>query len=191
MLGFAAAQPADVGVGAAAIAGLAATNAPVAARAVLDPSQVQPASGIWSAPLFGNVAPLPVIGEIEKASLSRELSVSGMAPLAPKAVSPADARSFLEHAISAIVVPASLSALAALALAGIGGLLVLCGAGIRVGYRQAKAVFALRAAGIARFAGPGPLGVVRSGSLVALHLPRPPVVRPRVSRAAYRLDQAA
>jgi hypothetical protein len=48
---------------------------------------------------------------------------------------------------------------------------ILTLAGVRIGYRQAKAGFALRAAGIARFAGPGPLGVVRSGSLV--------VVRPR------------
>ena len=69
------------------------------------------------------------------------------------------------------VLPLSLAALARIALPGAGGLLTLTGAGVRIGYRQAKAGFVLRTAGIARFAGPGPLGVVRSGSLV--------VVRPR------------
>ena len=74
------------------------------------------------------------------------------------------------------VLPISLAALAALALPGVGGLMILTAAGVRVGYRQAKAGFALRTAGIARFARPGavPLGVVRSGSLV--------VVRPRALR---------
>ena len=74
------------------------------------------------------------------------------------------------------VLPISLAALAALALPGVGGLPILTAAGVRVGYRQAKAGFALRTAGIARFARPGavPLGVVRSGSLV--------VVRPRALR---------
>ena len=48
---------------------------------------------------------------------------------------------------------------------------------MRVGYRQAKAGFVVRTAGVARFAGPGavPLGVIRTGSLV--------VVRPRALRA--------
>ena len=75
------------------------------------------------------------------------------------------------------VLPLSLAALAALALPGVGGLVILTGAGVRVGYRQAKAGFVVRTAGVARFAGPGavPLGVVRSGSLV--------VVRPRALRA--------
>jgi hypothetical protein len=75
------------------------------------------------------------------------------------------------------VLPLSLAALAALALPGVGGLVILTGAGVRVGYRQAKAGFVVRTAGVARFAGPGavPLGVIRTGSLV--------VVRPRALRA--------
>ena len=77
---------------------------------------------------------------------------------------------------AAVVLPISLAALAALALPGAGGLTIFTAAGVRIGYRQAKAGFALRAAGIARFARSGavPLGVVRSGSLV--------VVRPRALR---------
>jgi hypothetical protein len=66
---------------------------------------------------------------------------------------------------------------------GIGGLLIVCAAGIRVGYRQAKAGLALRASGIARFAGPGPMGVVRSGSLIALHSRTPRLGRPHGIRA--------
>ena len=53
------------------------------------------------------------------------------------------------------VLPISLAALAALALPGAGGLTILTTAGVRVGYRQAKAGSAVRTAGIARFAGPG------------------------------------
>ena len=47
--------------------------------------------------------------------------------------------------------------------------LVVSVLGVRIGYRQAKANFVLQASGISRFAGPGPLGVVRSGSFIALH----------------------
>jgi hypothetical protein len=76
------------------------------------------------------------------------------------------------------VLPISLAALAVLALPGTGGLTILTAAGVRVGYRQAKAGSAVRTAGIGCFARPGsvPFGVVRSGSLV--------VVRPRALRVA-------
>jgi hypothetical protein len=76
------------------------------------------------------------------------------------------------------VLPLSLAALARIALPGAGGLITLTAAGVRIGYRQAKASFAFRAAGIAGFARPGPLGVVRSGSLV--------VVRPRAATRGHR-----
>ena len=85
-----------------------------------------------------------------------------------------------------------LAALAALALPGAGGLVVLTAAGVRVGYRQAKAGFVLRTAGIARFARPGavPLGVVRSGSVVVR--PRAlPVVRAGAFSAGGLLDKVA
>jgi hypothetical protein len=92
-----------------------------------------------------------------------------------------------------------LSALAAVALPGVGGLLIICGLGTRLGYRQAKALLEVRRAGIAVFAGPGPLGVVRADSLIALR-PRASGVRPdralRVVRSgtspvASLRDQAA
>src|ERR1700752_1925826 len=67
------------------------------------------------------------------------------------------------------VLPVSLVALALIALPGAGGLITLTAAGVRIGYPQAKAGCVFRAAGIAGFARPGPLGVVRSGSLVVIH----------------------
>ena len=85
-------------------------------------------------------------------------SLPGMAPPAPSGAIPMGVRSFLRHARELpLPLAVSLAALAAAALPGAGGLVILTGAGVRVGYRQAKAGFALRTAGIARFAGPGPV----------------------------------
>ena len=91
------------------------------------------------------------------------------------------------------VLPISLAALAAVALPGAGGLVILTAAGVRVGYRQAKAGFVLRTAGIARFARPGavPLGVVRSGSLVVVRPRALRVVRPGALSAGCLLDKVA
>ena len=90
-------------------------------------------------------------------------------------------------------VAVSLSALVAAALPGVGGLVIITAAGVRVGYRQAKAGFALRTAGIARFAHPGavPLGVVRSGSLVVVRPRALRVVRPGALSAGCLLDKVA
>jgi hypothetical protein len=150
-------------------------------------AQGVPSSDIWAA--NGDAAALATGGVIATAGLSRELSISGTAPIAtaaPTGVLPA-----LEHAVAALLVPLSLSTLAALALPGVGGLLIVCAAGIRIGYRQAKAGLMLRASGIARFAGSGPVGVVRTGSLIALR-PRPVrTARHAAPPASALLDQAA
>ena len=93
----------------------------------------------------------------------------------------------------AVLVPASLSALAAVALPGVGGLLIVCAAGVRLGYRQAKAGLAAQARVIANFAGSGVQGVAGSGSLVALRPRTAHVVapRPRARPPTRLLDQAA
>ena len=149
--------------------------------------------------LPADIAPLETLGDIATTGLRNELPVSGIASPAHNAVVQSGLGSFLEHTIRALFVPASLSALAAVALPGVGGLLIVCALGVRVGYRQAKALFEVRRAGIACFAGPGPLGVVRSGSLIALR-PRVSgvrpdralrIVRPNTSRAACLQDDAA
>ncbi|RAV14645.1 hypothetical protein DQP55_08780 [Mycolicibacterium sp. GF69] len=119
-----------------------------------------------SAALFGTMTPRPEQGKVPSGA-AQPLSVSGTVPVAT-AATPVSAKSIFEHVIEAVLVPASLTALAAVALPGVGALLVVAAAGVRVGYRQAKAGLALRASGIARFAGSGPLGVARSGSMVAL-----------------------
>jgi hypothetical protein len=168
---------------------VAAGDAPVMAAPW---PQALPIPDIWGVPLAGNIAAPAALGGIATAGLSQEVSTSGVAPLAPASVIPSDVLSILEHTVGALLVPASLSALAAVALPGVGGLLIICAAGMRVGYRQVKAGWAVQITGIARFAGPGPLGVVRSGSLVALRPRALRVVRPEASRAAFLLlDQVA
>lgn len=86
------------------------------------------------------------------------------------------------------VLPISLAVLAALALPGVGGLTIFTAAGVRIGYRQAKAGFVVQTSGIACFARPsaGPVGVVRSGSVVVL-----PVARRRVTGAGHPFENAA
>jgi len=155
---------------------------------------ILPVSPFPGSPLLGDVTAATTLGGIATAGLSADLSLSGTAPLATEVAAPTGALSFLEHTVRAVLAPASLTALAAFALPGIGGLLIICAAGIRLGYRQAKAAFAVRTTGISRFARQGPLGVVRSGSLVSLHTRRPRsarAIRPEVARATPLLERAA
>lgn len=149
--------------------------------------------------LPADIVPPATRGDIALTGLSNELPASGTVPGAQDVIAQSGLGSFLENTVSALFVPASLSALAAVALPGVAGLLIICALGMRIGYRQAKALFEVRRAGIASFAGPGPLGVVRSGSLIALS-PRALGIRPgralRVvragsSRAASLHDRAA
>jgi hypothetical protein len=163
------------------------------------PSSVLATSPIRDVPLLGDVtAPAPLEGSAT-AGLRSDLSLSGTSPLAAQGSGPSSALSFLDHTIRAVLAPASLTALAAFALPGIGGLLIMCAAGMRVGYRQAKAALAVRSSGIARFARQGPIGIVRSGSLVALPSRSSGgrrsrtlrVVHPDVSSATPPLEQVA
>jgi hypothetical protein len=169
----------------------AAASAPLLATPASQWLDVSSAFLFGGAPLPDNIAPLATVGAIATTGLPHELPVSGIASPAQNVVEQTGLGSFLEHTVSAILVPASLSALAALALPGVGGLLIICVVGMRFGYRQAKALLEVRRAGIACFAGPGPLGVVRSGSLIALRSRASRVVRPEVQPAASLLEQAA
>jgi hypothetical protein len=174
-------------------------NAPVLAARASQSLEAPPIFLAGGMALPANIAPLDAFGDIATTGLSNELPTSGIASPAQDVIVQSGLGSFLEHTVRALFVPASLSALAALALPGVGGLLIICALGVRIGYRQAKALLEVRRAGIASFAGPGPLGVVRSGSLIALR-PRAlgvrsdralRVVRPGTSRAACLKDQAA
>jgi hypothetical protein len=153
----------------------AAVDVPVRSSVAAQSPQTLASDGLG----ISTPAKVVVQSTLERATptgLSRELSVSGVAQVAAGGGAPTGVLSDFKHTMSAILVPASLLALAAVALPGIGGLLIVSAAGIMVGYRQAKAASTLRAAGIACFVKSGPLGVVRSGSLVTL--------RPRASSVA-------
>ena len=157
-----------------------------------------PTAGISGPPLAG-VSGLPVTGEatgvapLDVMALGRASALSGMAPPAPDAASPIGAGSSFRHVFGDILLPVSLWALAVGALPGAGGLVILFATGARVGYRQAKAGVAVRTTGIAFFARPGavPLGVVRSGSLVAIRPRALRVVRPGALSAEHLLDKVA
>ena len=195
LLGIAGVQPVVAGVGGIDGPGLsAAAGASVASRLPLG----LPLAGISGPPLAG-VSGLPVTGEatgvapLDVIALGRASAVSGMAPLAPDAAFPIGAGSSFRHVFGELLLPVSLWALAAGALPGAGGLVILFSTGARLGYRQAKAGFALRTAGIASFARPGavPLGVVRSGSLVVIRPRALRVVRPGALSADGLLDKVA
>jgi hypothetical protein len=176
-----------LGRSAAAGAGLTSPTPPFA-------GPILPITPSGDMPLLGDVIAPATLGGIAAAGLSADLSLSGTAPLAVGGAGPTDALSFLEHTVKAVLAPASLTALAAFALPGIAGLLIICAAGMRFGYRQAKAALAVRTSAISRFARQGPLGVVRSGSLVTLHTrnPRAPrAVLHTASRVTPLFEQAA
>lgn len=162
---------------------------------------------IGTAPVAGTPAPLPLLPmgpEQVVGNFQSQMKLGAFTPISagsfatpPQAVpSPLSTRigehqSFIDRVFGALLVPLSLWALATGALPGLAGLFVVFGAGIRVGYRHAKAGLAVRVSGLARFAGPGPLGVVRSGSLVSVHQRAVPADGPRVLRWSRFSDQAA
>jgi hypothetical protein len=185
LLGFPKGIAPGVIGGTLSAAGLSATrDEPVLPSPSGQSPQIPATSGYWGTPSAGDADGPPLLGSYATSSLSQDMSVTGAAAVASEGIAPTGVLSSFEHTVSAVLVPASLVALAALALPGIGGLLIISGAGMLVGYRQAKAASSLRAAGIARFARVGPLGVVRSGSLIALHQRTPSGICRRTSRAS-------
>ena len=143
LLGIAGVQPVVGGVGGSHHRGLsAAAGASVASRLPLG----LPLAGILGPPLAG-ASGLPVTGEatgvatLDVIALGRASAVSGMTPVAADAAFPIAAGSSFRHVFGGLLLPVSLWALAAGALPGAGGLVILTAAGVRVGYRQAKAGF--------------------------------------------------
>ena len=189
LLGFPGMAPSAIGRGLDGAGLSAAVHAPMRSSSVVQ-SPLPVTSAYWGVPSTGNVAGHPTLVGVATTGVSEELTVSEVAPVVPEAVVPTGVLSSLKHTISAVLGPASLAALAAAGLPGIGGLLIISAAGMVVGYRQAKAAATLRAVGIARFARLGPLGVVRSGSLVAVR-PRASRVRDQHSGAESLLESVA
>ena len=137
------------------------------AGAVVPPTQLQSDLSSFSLGIAGVEPVGNGLGGIDGAGLSatagasifgamseagRASSLPGMAPPAPNGAIPMGVRSFPRHALHDLPVAVSLAALAAVALPAVGGLVILTLAVVRVGYRQEKADFALRTAGLARFA---------------------------------------
>jgi len=92
------------------------------------------------------------VATLGRTTFGATTSLPGMAPPASNGAIPMGVRSFLRHGLPDPPVAVWLAALAAVALPAVGVLVILTLAGVRVGYRQDKADFALRTAGIARFA---------------------------------------
>jgi hypothetical protein len=191
LVGIAGVQPVAAGVQAVGGDGVSpAAAASVASRLPLNPLL----AGIPGAPLA--TAPgLPVTGETIGVTLmsaiGRASAAPPMAPPAPDAAYPIRAGSSLPRVLGGILLSVSLWALVAAALPGAGGLGLITLAGVRVGYRQAKAGVAVRTMSIVRFARQGPLGIVRSGSLVAVHSPTSRIVCPEASTADHLLNEVA
>ena len=92
------------------------------------------------------------VATLGRSTFGATTSLPGMAPPASNGAIPTGVRSFPRPALPDLPVAVSLATLAAVALPAVGVLVILTLAGVRVGYRQDKANFALRTAGIARFA---------------------------------------
>ncbi|MEH3141341.1 MAG: hypothetical protein PGN37_14420 [Mycobacterium kyogaense] len=93
--------------------------------------------------------------------------------------------------VGAFIRNVSIWALFTAAALGIFGMISMTGLGAMVGFRQAKAGYALRAAGLARFSGPGPLGLVRDAGFVQIGSRRPNAERPRLHAVATHLRDSA
>jgi hypothetical protein len=128
LLGIAGAQPVVGGV--AGVHG-PERSAPAGASGASRLPLVLPFAGVSGVPVTGNatgVAPLDVI------ALGRTSALSGRAPQTPNGAFPVSAESFFPHVFDEPLLIASLSALAAVALPGIGGLVILTVVGVRIQY---------------------------------------------------------
>jgi len=130
------------------------------AAGVSEASQVPlvlPLAGTPGAPAAGNAA--TGVASLDVMALGGLSLLSGMAPLAPHDIVPMGEQSYFQRAWKFL--RASMWALAAVALPGVGGLVIITAVGVRVAYGP-RTGSASPPAGIARFARRGPLGVVRS-----------------------------
>ncbi|HNA50226.1 MAG TPA: hypothetical protein PK594_05200, partial [Mycobacterium sp.] len=126
----------------------------------------------------------------------------GIAVAPPQATAPASTASPLANlpgqiaqALREALRTVSLAELALAALPGLAGLLVFFATGVRIGHRQAKFGFAMEMTGIMRFAPAGPLGVVRTGSFIAVSPKKAAAVaveaQPKARRGRRHLELVA
>ena len=193
MLGIADVGPLSTGVGRHDGVGqsvAASASMPLAPSMALQSRIVPPQTGIPGVTWDRDATGVALAG-IAPAGLGRQLLLTEQQRPARDVIVPMDMGTFVQQAFDEIRRSPALAALLAAALPGIGGLLIVTGAGARLGYRQAKAELALRTAGVTRFARSGPIGVVRSGSMVFVRPRTLHVVRPATVGAGRILDEAA
>jgi hypothetical protein len=128
LLGIAGVAPVEDGSGGIHRPGLAAAAGASGASPV---PLVLPFAGVSGVPVAGNAARVATLDVI---LLGRVSALSGMAPQAPNGAFPMRAESFFPHVFDELLLIASLWALAAVALPGIGGLVILTVVGVRIQY---------------------------------------------------------
>jgi hypothetical protein len=92
---------------------------------------VLPFAGVSGVPLAANATRVATLDVI---LLGRVSALSGMASQAPDGAFPMGAESFFPHVFDELLLITSLWALAAVALPGVGGLVILTVVGVRIGY---------------------------------------------------------
>ena len=128
LLGIAGVAPIEDGSGGIHGPGLeAAAGASVASPVPLGPQL----AGIPGVPVAGNANRVETL---DVTLLGRVSALYGMAPQAPNGAFPMGAESFFPHDFDELLLIASLWALAAVALPGIGGLVIVTVVGVRIGY---------------------------------------------------------
>lgn len=141
---------------------------------------------------FVPVPIVPLLGEEAEVTTPAVIAPVHLVADAPATVTAAQAEAGssvwdtplkVAKALGDVLKSISLWELAALALPGLFGLAMLTGAGVGAGHRQARVGFALQIGEMARFARPGPLGLVRARTR--------PVAGRRAASARRSLDKAA
>jgi hypothetical protein len=128
LLGIAGVAPVEDGSGGIHGPGLAAAAGASGASPV---PLVLPFAGVSGVPVAGNATRVATLDVI---LLGRVSALSGIAPQAPNGAFPMGAESFFPHVFNELLLITSLWALAAVALPGVGGLVILTVVGVRIGY---------------------------------------------------------
>jgi hypothetical protein len=130
-------------------------------------------------------------GNIEATSVSHASTAPAQTTLTHATAVPMTLKQFFKYAVDEVLRSPSLTALAAFALPGLIGLMIVLGLGMRFGYRQARAALMLPASTLARFARPAPLRLVRSRSLAAISKPAQRFVPTKLTAVDCSLENAA
>jgi hypothetical protein len=130
-------------------------------------------------------------GNIEATSAGLATTTPAETPITHVTAAPMTLNQFFKYAVDEVLRSPSLTALAAFALPGLIGLFIVLGAGIRFGYRQAKAALMLPTSTLARFARPAPLRLVRSRSSASVSKPAVRFVPTKLSVVDCALENAA